>query len=46
MKLTLTTSSFLYEERSNGKAGTHKGGGRRDDANGDGASTASVKEED
>ena len=45
MKLTLTTSSFPYEERGNGKAGTRKGGGRRDD-DGDGASTASVEEED
>ena len=29
MKPTLTTSSFGYEERGHGKAGTHAGGGRQ-----------------
>ena len=45
MKPMLTTSSFRYEKRGRGKAGTRAGGKRLGD-DGDGASTASGEEED
>ena len=45
MKPTLTTSSFRYEQRGHGKAGTRVGGKRLGD-DGDEASTASGEEED
>ena len=45
MKPTLTTSSFWYEQRSHGKAGTRVGGKWLGD-DGDEASTASGEEED